>query len=97
MKAAAFLLAMIPTIAWAQQATTQASLPSLQQLLDQKSSQIFDAVAAMRGQIAQDNATITTVSQQNSELTVKNQTLEKENSNLQAQLKAATAKPDPAK
>lgn len=96
MRAAAFaLVTMIPAIAWAQQTPTpQSSPPTLQQILDQKSSQIADAVAAMRGQITQDNATINMLSQQSSDMATKNAALEKQVSNLQAQLKAATANPD---
>ena len=95
---AASLLAMIPAIAWAQQTPLQqSSMPTLQQMLDQKSAEIADRIAQFRGQITQDQSLIATLSQQNSDLATKSGALEKQVANLQEQLKAATGVKDPAK
>ena len=91
MRHLAFLLVLAPAVAWAQQTPVQQSNPpTLQQVLDQKSGQIADAVAAMRGQITQDQNTISTLTQQSAVASAKAEEMEKRANNLQAQLDAAT-------
>lgn len=92
MRVSVFTLAMLlPVAAMAQQApVSQSSLPTLQQVLDQKSAAVADFIAQLRGQITQDQSTIAAMSQQSNDLSTKVQTLEKQVKNLQDQLDAAT-------
>src|SRR5579859_3791387 len=93
MKLMTFLLvATLPVAALAQQTPVQQStLPTLQQMMDQKSAQVADAVAQFRNQISQDQQINTTLMQENAALTTKNSDLQKQVDNLQAQLTAAKA------